>query len=387
MNQSDARQYFIKTVELSQETQFFLSSDLNAKIIGDLARQYKIEAAMLNDAVADIICADFDFSELESYLAELFGLDEKTIELLAIDLIGRFFLPLEKYDGQIKASEALKKRRADIKNFSAWQEAVDALLLAEADKSLAVIDEAIENIDWQEEKNIALEILNGSELVEMLKGNEMPEDMMRFNAALIAVLSNEQKNTADEQKALLSNDVVLTIEQKATLSNENLLTGGKITVNNQPASPTVSNWLKDYIDVAGGDKLDTLALTRYVSSSANAKSLSAKERAAVTNLLQLFFNIKFFPESMAGLPMEDWRLFHFGDLEKTETKAPKKRSAEPQQAEAAPIDKTAISEMTMEQKLAQYDWHKVVGIERRALLEELGVSLKDFVKWSEGRKL
>lgn len=43
--------------------------------------------------------------------------------------------------------------------------------------------------------------------------------------------------------------------------------------------------------------------------------------------------------------------------------------------------KSSLSQEEINNKLSQYDWSKIVGIERRALLEELGVSLKDFVKW------
>jgi len=52
----------------------------------------------------------------------------------------------------------------------------------------------------------------------------------------------------------------------------------------------------------------------------------------------------------------------------------------------APIVKKAPDPEEINKKLAQYDWNKIVGIERRALLEEIGVSLKDFVRWLAERK-
>lgn len=53
-------------------------------------------------------------------------------------------------------------------------------------------------------------------------------------------------------------------------------------------------------------------------------------------------------------------------------------AARPRVIEKSPEDVAA--------ELAKYDWSKIVGIERRALLEELGVSLKELVKWLGERK-
>lgn len=53
-------------------------------------------------------------------------------------------------------------------------------------------------------------------------------------------------------------------------------------------------------------------------------------------------------------------------------------AARPRVVEKSPEDVAA--------ELAKYDWSKIVGIERRALLEELGISLKELVKWLGERK-
>jgi hypothetical protein len=129
-------------------------------------------------------------------------------------------------------------------------------------------------------------------VIETLKSS--PEVIQGLNF-LIFKLSNEHDDLEEKIIELL-------------YKNEEILTGGKLVIEDREVSPTVANWLKDFIKVNGSNIFDELTLAQYLTNSANVKKLKPGEKDLLRKLLKLYRNLAFFPESMENIPIEDWQI-------------------------------------------------------------------------------
>lgn len=132
-----------------------------------------------------------------------------------------------------------------------------------------------------------------SEIIPALKAD--PTRLQDFNIALFQAF-NEDEDLEDRAEALLYN-------------NQEKLSDHQIILDNHPASPSVANWLKDFIKKYGSDLFNEVALAEYLSQSPNVKSLKPEEKELVRKVLKLYRNLVFFPQSMDGVAMENWEIF------------------------------------------------------------------------------
>jgi len=125
---------------------------------------------------------------------------------------------------------------------------------------------------------------------------------------------NDQSGLAEEMNralfTLLANNGLLQEElAKLLYENQEVLTTAIFVVEDKNQSATISNWIKDFIRENGSNIFDNLALTKFLTSSLNAKILNPEERRIVDHLLRLYRNLSFFPESMKGIPEDNWEFF------------------------------------------------------------------------------
>lgn len=304
---------------LDPEAVFIVNSDRFTRKIAELADKYGVD---LNTAVLYSVIGDLKPEELGDYLAQEKEIDENTAKSIANELRNQVLKPLE-----------------------------NRLLFLNSDPDKT-------GITLAQEKEILKKIF-AEELIL-----EMSENFIIKNALNLRLFDILEKDLNFKREL-----------ERLLYENKEFLTGNSITLSGKAAEPTIGNWLKDFIEKKGTDDFDTVALSDYLANSANTKNLSQAERQKLFDLLNLYRNLKFFPASVAAKPFEDWQIIPFEASEVEEFAA--------QQSKESPEEEIKINEgeKTLEEKLSRYDWSKIVGIERRALLEELGVSLKDFVKW------
>ncbi len=140
-----------------------------------------------------------------------------------------------------------------------------------------------------------------SEIIPALKAE--PTRLQDFNIALFQAF-NEDEDLEDRVEALLYN-------------NQEKLSDHQIILDNHPASPSIANWLKDFIKKYGSDLFNEVALAEYLSQSPNIKSLKPEEKELVRKVLKLYRNLVFFPESMDGIAIENWEIFPVNHSEVT----------------------------------------------------------------------
>lgn len=161
--------------------------------------------------------------------------------------------------------------------------------------------------------------------------------------------------------------------ERLLYENNELLTSAKIKVGEGLVEPTIANWLKDFIDKNGSGMFTAVTLSQYLTDSENTKKLTFAERKDLSDLFMTYANLKFFEELVNKKPMDDWRIIPF-DL--NELKKPQEAK---KQSPKVAVEKPQLQ--SQEEKLAQYDWNNLSNLERRALLEELGLTQKDLDKF------
>lgn len=177
------------------------------------------------------------------------------------------------------------------------------------------------------EKKFAISSEKSEEIKEKLTRNvfglvvENRSKLMSIEEKIKEVFQNklvETLNGDEEFKEVLNEELTLQFsgageltEQdvlKILLLNQERITHKKFLIDERPHSPSIANWLKDFIKVNGSEMFDNLVLSEYLINSQNAKKLDREEKNSLRNLLLLYRNVKFFPESMEDVPPEKWEI-------------------------------------------------------------------------------
>lgn len=161
-----------------------------------------------------------------------------------------------------------------------------------------VLDPALEKIieikspaNFSVSKNTIINLFS-ERVIESIKAD--PEVIKGLNILIFKILNSED-DLEDKIVEILYN-------------NNERLTSASITLDSREVSPTISNWLKDFIKINGSEMFDELKMAEYLSSSPNAKKLNIEEKNLLRKLLRLYRNLVFFPESMGKSPIEDWEI-------------------------------------------------------------------------------
>ncbi|MFA5124539.1 MAG: hypothetical protein WC473_01765 [Patescibacteria group bacterium] len=186
---------------------------------------------------------------------------------------------------------------------------------------------------------------------------------------------------------------------RVLLANNELLGGKNINVASKSVTPTISNWLSDYISIKGGEVFDTVSLSDYLANSANARSLSQEDKSLLSEVIQLYRNLQLFPQSTANKSIDEWQILPYGSdeiedleqktrqLDKQQTVIERKFDKGMGKEKEEKIIEIVSSEgsVSEQKKLAKYDWPTISGLERRLLLEELGVSRQELEEYLKSK--
>lgn len=150
----------------------------------------------------------------------------------------------------------------------------------------------IVNMSVAEKRELILKTFAG-EIIPAL--NAEPNKLQDFNIAIFQAF-NAEEDLEDKVEALL-------------YKNQEKLSDHHIILDGHPASPTIGNWLKDFIKKYGSGLFNEVTLAEYLSQSPNIRQAKANEKELVRKILKLYRNLVFFPESMDGIPLEQWEIF------------------------------------------------------------------------------
>jgi len=229
----------------------------------------KIEEAYnvsLGFAAILVAVGELTIDDLPEYLRLKFGLDEAKSEEIAGHLEEEIFIPALQFIGEQIISET---EAAPLSPFGPISQ------MSEADK-----------------KELILKTFE-SEIIPALSAE--PSKLQDFNVVIFQAFSLDD-GLEDKIESLLYN-------------NQEKISEHRLIMDGHPASPSIANWLKDFIKKYGSDLFNEVALAEYLSSAPNIKVITPAEKELVRKVLKLYRNLVFFPDSMHGVPVEQWEIF------------------------------------------------------------------------------
>ncbi len=352
MNNDQVINFLKKLDTLPEEAQLYFNSELMGQCFAGLKEKYKIKDDSLYDVFYDVVLADFDFSILDKTLAS---------KELVLDVLGQLFFPVAAFiDKDVKTE--IENRGGKISDYQKIIQSFQGLI---DDENFSTIEELADlqesTFDPAKEENAALNILS-DQLRDVLSETNQ-EILADLNGAIVYLLINKPDFGAKANKTLLASQEIIT--------EKGIVVDGKL----QPG--TVERWLKDFISENGSEMFNVVVLSKYLATANNAKNLGENDRRLVRRLLKLYRNLMFYPDSMAGLKIEEWEII---PMEKEAKEVPlraKVAAATPTPAKpkAVIIEKKEVAPAApvkpaddLEKMLSNYP---AGSLERRALEQEI----------------
>ena len=284
-------QFLQKLNSLPEEAQLYFGSADEGRALKEISLDYNIPAYLLDEIVRDVFVADFNWQIIKDWAAKN-KTDLMQQKKLAADILGKIFLPVDEYleRGAAKELPALGRSVSD---YQGYIENCHDLVVEENLKSIEDLSKFNEaDFDIPEEERAA-NILLGSQLNTILHDTDI-DGLTILNHSLIYLFDHKP-----EAKAKIL---------KTFSSNQEAITTAAFMVDGKSQKPTVANWLQDFITINGSEIFDTLILSKYLTSSTNAKLLSQSEKKIVDRLLRMYRNLAFYPDSLAGLAVDKWEI-------------------------------------------------------------------------------
>ena len=331
-----------KFKDLPDPVREFLNKSDTAEIVKKIENKYEVPLSFL---VVLVAISELEFEDISTYLERKYQIEKNRSELIATEIIEQIFTPL--FDQQELSDEEVIRD-----------------VLGEEE----LVTEPLINRPLKERRQLILDIFS-EELVKTLQA-ENPE-LKELNLAIFKTF-NDDPIIEEKVESLLYNS-----QEKLTASN--------LILDSYPASPTIANWLKDFIKIYGSSLFSEISLAEYLVKSPNLKNLPNSEKELVRKLLKLYRNLIFFPESMDGVLLENWELFpleatgsdSLGEINKI-PKSPDVASKEKEPSSvSAPEEKMDLAIQgnekeqliwNLEKSLAKY---AVSSLEHKALQQEI----------------
>lgn len=234
--------------------EIILSVD-NDEVLEKLKKLESKHNVDLSSLVVIVVANNLTEVDILNYLKREFGVTDIVANAIWKDLNEEIFLPLKK-----------RLEFLDANNSKAMKET--------------------------EEKNIVAEIVKNS-LIKELKSHPIIKNAI--NQRIFYILSKDINFKKELERDLYS--------------NQEMLTSVNLNLDGQVVKATVSNWLKDFIGDNGSGIFDSVILSKYLTQSENAKKLNVPEKKLVSDLLEFYRNLKFFPESMPSDNGDGWEIF------------------------------------------------------------------------------
>jgi len=183
----------------------------------------------------------------------------------------------------------------------------------ESEIFVPVLDLILDSEDEAEDEEVVVEESKFGPLTQMSQEDKKEFILKTFTSEIIPALSAEPAKLQDFNIALFqafNEDEDLEDKVETLLyNNQEKLSSHQIILDGHPASPSIANWLKDFIKKYGSDLFNEVILAEYLSQSPNIKILKPEEKELVRKVLKLYRNLVFFPESMDGVILENWEIF------------------------------------------------------------------------------
>ena len=273
------------------------------------------QTATMTMLIGDIFKKNIPFGALGSELMARLNLSKEQAKAVALELCFKRFLVADKewFGGEVASAirglgadpesqneyliafrEAVKKEEADKKREEAGGE-------SEEDKIASV---QAEMIDPEEEKKAVL--TSFTKFIKfILESADFPLKL-ELNIRIITLLIQDDESKRF-QKDLL----------EVIYKNKEILTDKQFVLKGETQTPTIGNWLKDYIYFVGADEIDSvIKKAQYFVSSPNVKILSPEQKSLIDGLLDIYIALKNFYQNADRMDITDLQILSYTDAER-----------------------------------------------------------------------
>jgi hypothetical protein len=305
-----------------------------------IAGKYNIsDLIKFSDLISGLFFKEIKLSNLVNQAREDFSLADDQAKKLAVDIAGIRLLPVadwlgEDINGYIKALggnpldythylDEQKKALADEAKYFAEQNAPEeeyvflpAPTLPEPEKEIDPVKEKEDSVHLFENDILSVLTLEDQEFID------------EYNYILIKLMYEDDSFRKELEKLLYVNQEVITTQP--------------FILGEKQERGTIANWLKDFISQNGSEMFNVVALSRFLTTSVNAKVLDEAEKKMVRKVLKLYRNLVFFPDSLANMPQEEWQIFPIEKDAAPVSSAMKETMPEPVAPEAPTVAEAPI---------------------------------------------
>lgn len=342
-----------KLNKLPKNIQDILLSDYGKRIEVEICEKYQLpkdKFSLLGEVVTLLYFKELLIDDMVEYLKKAFGITTEKAMKVASDLVGSRFLVAEDYFGVDKLRQFIRNLGGEPDKYQEYINQTKKDIQGESIEdenyinktSQEEVPEPLFNIE--KEKEDSKEIF--SSMLQYFLADHVNPFLDDYNLNLIELISTD-KNFKKELETLLYN-------------NGELITHEKFEIDGGPQTPSIGNWIQDFIANNGSEIFDNLTLSNYLTNSKNARILSFDDKKIVQKLLILYRNLKFFPESMPSDDPDDWEIIPTDRFTEGLEKA-RFVSGPPKTEEEKEIDQIREEE----------EKYAVGGLERLALEEEI----------------
>jgi len=201
---------------------------------------------------------------------------------------------------------------------------------------------------------------------------EKTECLVLFKEYLVYILEYDGLSLVDDLNLgiidLLSNDPDFKNElEKAILNNQEKIGERSLNLDNKQVEPAIANWIKDFIKSGLIDKGLNFDKGAYFTKSNNFLILKEQDKQLITRLFDLYWQLKFFPDSLAGLPLEDWYIVPYNITEESKIKSYEKKFL-PRGEKTTPLEQPADANQQLIKIYYQtLDKYSSVNLEKNSL--------------------
>lgn len=315
--------YLNEIKKLPEDIKDILISFFGAQINREIINNYNLseqQASSFIDLVNEVYLKKINIDSLLSEISNRLSLDPKKANQVRIDILVKKLLIADDYF-KGKISETLQKSGIDLNKISPI--VAQELQAIEKEKEDREPDKKNLENGFQD---VLLDSKDDKEFIEQSK----EDTLTLFKEDLEKILNLDSKfneivsDYNDDLLEFLEDDIFISKLENVIFSNTEVITRIKPIIDNNTKSPTVANWLKDFIAFHGSGYFNSITLAEYLVNSSSAKRLSLSEKRIIKRLLNIYRNVFFFSkikeesQDLEVIPLE------YSDIEKEKLEDNKK---------------------------------------------------------------
>lgn len=314
-------------ISLPENVRVALEADFGSEINLQLAEDFALsvgQLAKMTKLVRDVFYKKVKVLDLSREISLRLGLAKEKAEKLAVDICGRRLMIVNKGWFGDEPAALIKAFGRDVKDFKGI---VDKFIEQVATEQVST--ELQRKREKEEELKEAAKIVKARAEEEKSRVAANPEEEKKsaktvFSTRIVELL--RLKDAATKIELNVRTITLLLLDQAskqfqkdlldALYNNKELISQKPIELKADKVEPSISNWLKDYIDYVGLEEaVSSVKRAQYFTNSKNVKELAPSEKEILSDLFNLYIAVKNFYDNTSRYDLEDIRIFAISEVE------------------------------------------------------------------------